>query len=405
MDNSENDIYSPIISRYMMVEDITWGEAKQSFLVRYRGRIYNEDTSAVYDQVADTFRPMGITPLFRQESDLHVILLMKGVLKPKPSASWVNLVLFGLTVITVLMAGAIYSFDYSGPLPDSFIGQIMILLGMLPKGISFAVSLLAILLAHEFGHYLAGRFHKTHVTLPYFIPFPFSPLGTMGAFIQVKEIPKNRRIMLDIGIAGPLAGLMVAIPVLILGLSLSQVDRLPYIIPENQGLTLEGNSLLYLGLKYLVKGELLPSPPSYGGLPPLLYWAKYIVTGSPLPLGGKDVMMHPIAWAGWAGLLVTALNLIPAGQLDGGHILYVLLGNKARQIVPVIILGLVALGFFWSGWWIWALLIFFLGRVHMEPLDQITPLDSRRKILALFAVIIFVLVFIPVPLVQFTGGF
>lgn len=116
-------------------------------------------------------------------------------------------------------------------------------------------------------------------------------------------------------------------------------------------------------------------------------------------------MMHPIAWAGWAGLLVTSLNLIPAGQLDGGHILYVLLGNKAKQFVPIIIAGLIILGFFWSGWWLWAVLIFFLGRTHMEPLDQITPLDPRRKFLAIFAVILFFVVFIPVPLVQFTGGF
>lgn len=405
MDNLENDRYTTIITRIMMVEDITWGDPKQGFLVRYRGRIYEEDTSAAYDKVSEILRPMDITPIFRQESGQHVVMLVRGVIKPKPSAAWVNILLFGLTVITVLMAGAIYSFDYAGPMPDSLIGQIRILLTMLPSGLSFAVSLLAILLAHEFGHYLAGRFHKTHVTLPYFIPLPFSLLGTMGAFIQVKEIPKNRRIMLDIGIAGPLAGLVVAIPVILIGLSLSSVDRLPLFIPENQGLTLEGNSLLYLGLKYLVKGELLPAPNSYGGLHPVLYWIRYIFTGSPLPLGGKDVIMHPMAWAGWAGLLVTALNLIPAGQLDGGHILYVLLGRKAKRLVPWIIIGLAALGFFWSGWWLWAMLIFFLGRVNMEPLDQITPLDSRRKIMALFAVLVFILVFIPVPLVQLSGGF
>jgi membrane-associated protease RseP (regulator of RpoE activity) len=405
MDNLENDRFTPIIARMMLIEDVTWGDPKQGFLVRYRGRLYNEDTSASYDTLSATFRPMDITPIFRQEADQHIVLLVRGVIKPKPSAAWVNLVLFGLTVITVLMAGAIYSFEYDGPLPNSLSGQIGILLRMLPSGFSFAISLLAILVAHEFGHYLAGRFHKTHVTLPYFIPLPFSLLGTMGAFIQVKEIPKNRRILLDIGIAGPLAGLVVAVPVLLIGLSLSRVEQLPSFIPNNQMLTLEGNSLLYLGLKYIVKGELLPSPNSYGELHPVLYWIRYIFTGSPLPLGGRDVVMHPVAWAGWAGLLVTALNLIPAGQLDGGHILYVLLGQKAKRFVPWIIIGLVSLGFFWSGWWIWAMLIFFLGRVNMEPLDQITPLDSRRKIIALFAVILFILVFIPVPLVQLSGGF
>jgi len=405
MENSEKVDYTQFINQVMLVEDITWGDPAQGYLVRYRGKIYSEDTAAVYDNLSQILRPKGITPLFRLDGGQHVVLLMQGVIQPKPSAAWVNILLFGLTIITVLMAGAIYSFSYEGPLPDSLLGQLKILISQFPNGISFAISLVAILLAHEFGHYLAGRFHKTHVTLPYFIPFPFSPFGTMGAFIQVKEIPRNRRVMLDIGIAGPLAGLIIAIPVLLIGLSLSEVEKLPFLIHQNQTLTLEGNSLLYLGMKYLTKGELLPAPFTYGNLNPLIYWIRYLFTGSPLPLGGYDVMMHPIAWAGWAGLLVTSLNLIPAGQLDGGHILYVISGQKARRLVPFIILALVILGFFWSGWWLWAVLIFFLGRSHMEPLDQITPLDPRRKILALLAIVLFFLVFIPVPLIQVTGGF
>ncbi len=165
----------------------------------------------------------------------------------------------------------------------------------------------------------------THVTLPYFLPFPLSPFGTLGAFIQLKEPPRNKRILMDIGIAGPLAGLVVAIPVLLLGLSLSKVE--PINLAPGQGFTLEGNSLLYLFAKFLVFGRLLPAPSSYGNLPPVLYWIRYFFTSQPLPLGGMDVMIHPIAWAGWAGLLVTAINLIPAGQLDGGHLMYVLLGK------------------------------------------------------------------------------
>jgi membrane-associated protease RseP (regulator of RpoE activity) len=131
-----------------------------------------------------------------------------------------------------------------------------------------------------------------------------------------------------------------------------------------------------------------------------LYWIRYFFTGRPLPLGGMDVMLHPIAWAGWAGILVTSLNLIPAGQLDGGHIFYVLFDRiKARRILPFIIGGLAILGFFWNGWWLWAALIFFFGRTHAEPLDQITPLDKKRKILGFLALFIFIIVFIPVPLV------
>jgi membrane-associated protease RseP (regulator of RpoE activity) len=120
-----------------------------------------------------------------------------------------------------------------------------------------------------------------------------------------------------------------------------------------------------------------------------------------MPIGGKDVMLHPIAWAGWAGLLVTALNLIPAGQLDGGHLAFVLLSKRTQALLPFILVGLVVLGIFWPGWYLWAVLIFLFGRVHAEPLDQITTLDSSRKTLAVLGIIVFVLVFVPVPLLLF----
>ncbi|MDZ4158970.1 MAG: site-2 protease family protein, partial [Anaerolineaceae bacterium] len=268
------------------------------------------------------------------------------------------------------------------------------------RGFPFAASIIAILGAQEFGHYLAGRFHGLHVTLPYFIPMPFSPFGTMGAFINMKGAPKNRRALLDVGIAGPLAGLVVTIPVLLLGLSLSTVEPLPLAPAAGTALQLEGNSLLYLLSKLVVFGRILPEPPSYGGVAPLLYWARYFFTGAPSPLGGIDVLLHPVAWAGWAGILVTGLNLIPAGQLDGGHMLYVLFGRKTSQrILPFILAGLALLGWIaWRGWWLWAVLIYFLGRTHAEPLDQITALDGRRKALAVVALLVFVLTFTPVPL-------
>lgn len=170
-------------------------------------------------------------------------------------------------------------------------------------------------------------------------------------------------------------------------------------------LMLEGNSILYLLSKYVIFGQLLPAPSSYGDLPPLLYWMRYFFTSQPLPLGGIDVLIHPVAWAGWAGLLVTALNLIPAGQLDGGHVIFTLLGQRARAIYPFVLVALILLGFAWPGWWLWFALIFLLvGRVYAEPLDQITSLDTPRKALAILGIIIFVLVFTPVPLVQALAG-
>ena len=394
----ETETYTPLVARVLKIEDITTGDPERSYLARYRGRLYG-DSSQAYDSLAESLRPFKITPLFREENDQHVVLLMPGVVQPKPSNPLINAILFLLTLFSVIFAGAL--FLYSGP-ANGLGDLVMAVLRNLSSGIPFAVSLLAILLAHEFGHYIAGRLHHTHVTLPYFIPLPISPFGTMGAFIQLKEPPKNRRILLDIGIAGPIAGLVVAIPVLLIGLSLSTITTIH--LAPGQGLQLEGNSLLYLLAKFAVFGQLLPAPQSYGSVPPLLYWLRYFFTSQPLPMGGLDVMIHPVAWAGWAGLLVTALNLIPVGQLDGGHVVSTLLGSRARLLYPFIIAALVGLGFFWAGWWLWAFLLLVLGRIYAEPLDQITRLDLPRKAVAVLGVIIFILVFTPVPLVQAIAG-
>lgn len=396
---TEIPTYTPLVQRVLAIEDVTAGGPKQNFLYRYHGRLLC-DSEAAYDTLAASLRPLDVTPLFRIEEGQHTILLLEGTINPKPSNPMVNLVMFLLTLVSVLLAGAIYS--YEGPIPGSTGALIATLVRSLGQGIPFAASLLAILLAHEFGHYLAGRYHRTHVTLPYFIPFPLSAFGTMGAFIQLKEPPKNKRILLDIGIAGPLAGLVVAIPVLLLGLSLSEVSTIN--VAPGQGIQMEGNSILYLLSKLVVFGKLLPAPVDYGGVAPVLYWVRYFFTGQPFPYGGQDVMIHPVAWAGWAGLLVTAINLIPAGQLDGGHVMYVLFGQKARRLLPFILVALILLGFAWSGWWLWVLILFFLGRLTAEPLDQITQLDPRRKALAVFGFIVFFLVFTPVPLFVVMGG-
>ncbi len=402
MQELELERFSRLVAGVMQVSDMTLGDAKSAYLVRYRGQLLGEDTAALYEQLAQGLKPLNVTPLFRKEGDRHVVLLLGGVINPKPSNAWVNLILFLLTVASVFLAGGLYTLQgiYDGPAQITARSLAPYLAESLVGGAAFTAALLSILLAHEFGHYLAGRYHHTHVTLPYFIPFPFGAFGTMGAFIQLKEPPRNRRVLLDIGIAGPIAGLVVAVPVLLLGLALSQVSEIPRVLPPGQGLQIEGNSILYLFSKYVVFGQLLPAPGSYGDTAPWLYWVRYFFTGQPLPLGGRDVLLHPVAWAGWAGLLVTALNLIPAGQLDGGHVLYVLVGKRANWLLPVILVTLGALGFVWPGWWLWAFLIFIMGRLHAEPLDQVTPLDPARRMVALLGLVIFVLVFTPVPLLS-----
>ncbi len=379
------------------IKSVVSGGAKQGFRMQFNGRLTTEDSEAAYDQLADALKPLGLTPLFREKDEEHIILVIDKMPEKSPGPVWVNILLFILTIFSVMFTGAGFTdTGVTNPFQLSFLSFVAYVL----KGWPFALSLLGILLAHELGHYLVGRSRGENVTLPYFIPFPLSAFGTMGAFISMKEIPKNRKHLMDIGLAGPLIGLLVAIPVLFIGLSLSSVGPIEADLPEGYVHFLEGNSLFYLIAKYLTFGQWLPQPASYGGLSPFLYWVQYYFTGTPVPLNGVDVQIHAVAWAGWAGLFVTAINLIPAGQLDGGHILYVLFGKeKARKVFPFILIALAGMGFFWNGWWLWAALIFFFGRRYAEPLDQITKVDRKRKILGVVALIIFILIFTPVPLV------
>ena len=417
----ETDILTAIVGRVFRIDEVTIGNpnplplvqtptprpssgtnpprpgngiAPPRYFMRYRGEL-TLDSIEAYDQLAAALLPYGITPLFRIEEGRQTILLIRGTIQPRPGRAWVNILLFALTVLSVMFAGATFSYD--GPLPNDLVGQITVLVTHIWVGWPFALSLLAILLAHEFGHYFVGRARGAAISLPYFIPFPFSPLGTLGAFIQMKQLPRNKRALFDLAIAGPLAGLVVAIPVLLIGLSRSTLSP----IAATPGNFLEGNSLLYLLAKFAVFGKLLPASTTLTGLPLLYHWVSFFFTGLPVPVGSLDVMIDQVAWAGWIGLLVTFLNLLPAGQLDGGHIVYAVFGRRVNIFLPVILVVTILLWFFWSGWWLWAFMILFMGRVHAEPLDQITQLNPSRKAQAVLMLVIFLLVLMPVPMVIF----
>jgi membrane-associated protease RseP (regulator of RpoE activity) len=379
-------VLTNLVSRVFRIVDVTSMDPQKGFFLRYRGRLLSEDSAQAYDQLAESLTPYNITPLFRIEDGGQVVYLAPKQAEPPNANVNTNIILFVLTVFSVMLSGA----QPEGPIPTDFLGQLIVLAKSIFTGWPFALSLLGILVAHELGHYFMSRYHKTPATLPYFIPFPLSPLGTMGAAILMRGTPKNKRILFDIGVAGPIAGLVVAIPVLLLGLSLSELGT----IDPNPNGFLEGNSLLYLLAKFVVFGQLLPAPVEPQGI---LYWLRYFFTGGPIPFGGLDVFIHPVAFAGWAGILVTSLNLIPAGTLDGGHVVFSLFGDKAKKAFPYIIGLLAVLGFFWNGWWLWAALLFWLGRVNAQLLDQITPLDSNRRLIAYAMIVIFVLVFTPVP--------
>ena len=385
----ETEVLNNIVRRVFRIDDVTSMDPLKGTHIRYRGELLTEDSVAAFDQLTDALAQYSLMPLFRLEEDRHVIYIAPKQSEPKQDKVSTNIILFVLTVLSVMMAGV----NVPAELCADFFRYVLYSVIHIFSGWPFALSLLGILLAHEFGHYLMSRYHKTPATLPYFLPFPLSPLGTMGAAIIMRGTPKNKRVLFDIGIAGPLAGLVIAIPVLFFGLSLSKLGTIT--LPPQCGIFLEGNSLLYLFAKYITFGKLLPVPVGSQGI---FYWVKYFFTGLPIPLGGLDVFTNPIAFAGWGGLLVTGLNLIPAGTLDGGHVVYGLFGDKAKKAFPYIVGLLLMLGFVWSGWWLWAALLFWLGRVQAQPLDQITALDPTRRALAVLMLIIFVLVFMPVPM-------
>ena len=383
-----------IVSDVMDVGNIVVGKGNE--LLRIRGRLFIESDEA-YDRMAVAMGRIGLTPLFRIEKSDDLVIVIRSSPDEKTGNPLLNILLFAITLVTVLYAGSMHSSESIEILRGADFtdgnSSALLILKVLWTGWPFALSLLGILLAHEMGHYIAARKHGASVTLPYFIPFPSGFLGTMGAVIQMRGAIRNKRVLLDIALSGPLAGLAVAIPVVVIGLHLSEVGPVPV-----SGFQLEGNSIMYLAAKYLVFGELLPKPLDYGQVPAVIHWVVFFFTGNPGPGGGTDVFIHPVALAGWAGMLVTGLNLIPVGQLDGGHILYVLFGKSAKTLRPLVIALLVGLGFVWSGWWIWAVLLYVFGQSHPEVLDEITELDDYRRSLAFVALVLFFLLIVPVPL-------
>ncbi len=239
-------------------------------------------------------------------------------------------------------------------------------------GLMFCVPLLSILGVHEMGHYAAARSHGVVVTPPYFIPAP-SFIGTFGAFIKIKSPVPHRNALLDIGAAGPIAGAVVAIPVLLVGLHLSVLKPASELAAPSAYpmlLAMPGESLLVRAASYLILGS-IPE--------------------------GSAIALHPVAFAGWIGLLVTALNLLPSGQLDGGHIAYALFGPGYAKVARAIPYVLVPMAYLWLGWGVWAALLFILGTRHPSPVFAEIPLSRGRRLVGLASGVLFLLCFTPTP--------
>jgi membrane-associated protease RseP (regulator of RpoE activity) len=393
------------VEEVMTIQDITYGNGRSP--LRVRGRL-NISAEQAFKQIRPPFESVGYTPLLRHEDGMDVVRALPTVFESATKrVPWVAIALLVATVLSVFFVGVqgelfvpfpvalAYRLNgsVSAQVPANLLPSAAEFQDALLKGAMYTLALLGILGTHEMGHYLVARHYKVHTTLPFFIPLPIGILGTLGAVIAMREPAPNRRIQFDIGIAGPLAGLLVAIPVMIIGLSLSHVDTTQAFLNNlpngvQTSILHEGQSLAYLGLKYLVFGRVLPQ-------------------------GNLDVWVHPVAFAAWAGFLVTALNLLPIGQLDGGHVMYGLFGERAELArIPVIgalalmaaagslrDMGIIDLGFGWSGWWLWIAMMLFLLRRHAPVLDEITGLDPKRKALGVAALVIFILIFTPTPLV------
>ncbi|HTK29247.1 MAG TPA: site-2 protease family protein [Vicinamibacterales bacterium] len=282
---------------------------------------------------------------------------------------WVHALLFLLTVLTTTLVGVNH---YLGFMSDFGARRLphLTTAAMLVRGFWYSGTILAILGVHELGHYLACRYYDVDASRPFFLPMPFILTGTLGAFIRIREPIPAKRMLFDIGIAGPIAGFLIAVPALFMGLAMSDVARIP---PGMTGFEL--------------------------GEPLLFKLASWLIWGT--PPRGFSVNMHPMAFAAWFGLLATALNLFPIGQLDGGHISYTVLGRKSSTLTVVMIGIAIVLTWFSLSWLVWTVLMIGMlrvfGRHHPPVPDEHVPLDRTRQILAAFALAMFVLCFTPVP--------
>jgi membrane-associated protease RseP (regulator of RpoE activity) len=284
---------------------------------------------------------------------------------------WRYVFLFALTVLSTTQAGGLHYASFT----TAFSEQIprIPLATLLLHGLWYSLSILAILGCHELGHYFACLYYRVDASRPYFLPMPFLLTGTLGAFIRIRAPIPGKRALFDIGIAGPIAGFLVAVPVLLIGMHMSNVVKVP---ADFRGEVFElGEPLLFKAAEWL----------TFGSIP-----------------NGYSVNMHPMAFAAWFGMLATALNLFPIGQLDGGHISYAVFGRRSTAVTMIMVPCLIGLSFVSSSWVVWTVLtvgmLLLFGPRHPRVVDEEIPLDRSRLWLAAFALLMFVLCFTPAPI-------
>ncbi len=340
----------------------------QGKVISFSGRLtVNADIS--YDEIRQRFQAHKYTPLFRKEKGEDVILAMEGLVdQAKTGNPLINILLLAATILTTLSFGSQLVLG-RGLWEAIRLGHIDSIVQALLAGLPYAITLLGILGIHELGHYVAARLHGVQATLPYFIPLPFG-LGTLGALIHIKSPMKDRRVLFDIGLAGPYAGLMVAIPLFLIGLYLSSSEIVPA--------TFDGRTLERLGSSIFINVAL-----------------NFIAD---VP-EGHTIIVDPVLFAAWWGIFVTAINLLPVGQLDGGHTSYALFGRYAHPIALITFLLLILAGALLQqfSWFIWAFFIMLGGLRHPPPMNDISNVGPVRKVIGIITIFVFVMIFVPVP--------
>ncbi len=370
-----------VVAQVLTIEGEDEISRYENYAIAFRGSLLIGPGDA-FTQLTAALEPLGFTPFLQRERGVDVVLAVQGLLgTPEEDAGggllrrlarasgrspvWLHAALLLATIATTMYAGA-FLLQTDG---TASLGQI------LAAGGPFALTLLLILGVHEMGHYVAARYHRVKVTLPYFIPLPIpGSLGTLGATIFIRSPLQTRRVLFDVGISGPLAGLAVALPLFVIGLLLAPIEFGAPITMSFRGV----------------------------GTPPLLDWiGGLVVTEGSL---SRAILLHPVALAAWFGVLLTALNLLPLGQFDGGHVAYALVGRLAWGLAGVTFFAL-ALGglLLWPTWLIWAFLASLTGLRHPPPHDDITPLDLRRKVVGWLTVLVFALIIMPQPIIARQG--
>ena len=322
--------------------------------------------------IPDTAGSFGPREIERQGFELSGRRIASS---PPKNRLWLHLVLLLTTMFTTTLVGAHMQYNFDHNLPFFDLGRDLTDIftvgltspALFLAGLPFSLTLLTILMAHELGHYLACVYYRVDATLPFFLPAPTPFTGTLGAFIRIRSAIYSKRILFDVGIAGPLAGFVFLIPALGVGLAFSKV--IPGI--NHQGTIQLGTP----ALQWLLQRLIFPGIPA------------------------ADIYLHPVARAAWVGMFATALNLLPVGQLDGGHIVYALLGRSHKWITQTFLVALLPMGKLWTGWWFWAVLLFFLARKHPPVYDQ-TEIGNPRIRLGMLALAVFILCFSYAPIID-----